>query len=146
MHSNNVYSNFITNNVLYLDPTDVVPVHFDIFEISDDMISTPLTSDLYSIDINDDDHILAEFPVLRADSVPSQASKTKPEQTEAQKRQYGSSARNSSIHTEIPHLIHFRTRAPRKRKSKAYSGYPAKFLMQKIWKYGMVYVNTRFIW
>ena len=57
----NVHSNFITNNVLYLDSTDVVPVHFDIFEISDDMTSTPLTSELYSIDINDDDHILAEF-------------------------------------------------------------------------------------
>ena len=47
MHSNNVHSNFITNNVLYLDSTDVVPVHFDIFEISDDMISTPMTSDLH---------------------------------------------------------------------------------------------------
>ena len=46
---------------------------------------TPLTADLYSIDINDDDHILDEFSVLRADTAPSQASKTKPEQTEAQK-------------------------------------------------------------
>ena len=85
MKHNNVHSNFITNSILYLDSTDAVPVQFDIFEISDDLTSTPLTADLYSIDINDDDHILEEFPVLRADSVPSQASKTKPEQTEAQK-------------------------------------------------------------
>ena len=68
-----------------VDTTDVVPVHFDPTEISDDLTSTPLTDDLYSLDINNDDHILAEFPVLRADSVPSQASKAKPEQTEAQK-------------------------------------------------------------
>ena len=48
------------------------------------MTSTPLTSDQYSIDINNDDHICDEFPVLRADTTQTQAS-SKPEQSEAQK-------------------------------------------------------------
>ena len=44
---NNVH-NFITNHVLYVDTSnaDVVPVHFDPMEISDDLTSTPLTNDL----------------------------------------------------------------------------------------------------
>ena len=81
---NNVH-NYITNHVLYVDTisTDVIPVQFDPTEISDDLKSTPLTSNIYSLDINDDSHIFAEFPVLRGDSVPSQASKLKPEPTDA---------------------------------------------------------------
>ena len=85
--SPHIVHNFITNNVLYVDTSnaDVVPVHFDPTEISDDLTSTPLTNDLYSLDINDEEHILAEFPVLRSDSVPSQASKSKPEQNRCPK-------------------------------------------------------------
>ena len=78
-------SNFITNSILYLDSTEAVPVQFDIFEVSEDLTSTPLTADLNSIDIDNDDHILDEFPALKAGTAPIQASKAKPEQSEAQK-------------------------------------------------------------
>ena len=85
-----ICTHFIINNVFYVDSTEVVPVHFGPTEISDDMTSTPLTDDLYSLDINDDDHILAEFPVLRADSVLSQASKTKRNKQKPKRKQSNS--------------------------------------------------------
>ena len=83
---NNV-NNFINDNVMYVDTfrTHVTPIEFVPSEISDDLQSTPLTNDLYSLDIDNDSHLLSEFRVLKADTVPSQACKRKPEQTDAQK-------------------------------------------------------------
>jgi hypothetical protein len=57
----------------------------NLIEFNDNYDTTPLTSDIYTLDAEEEKYFLQEFPVLQASSVPESKPVLKLQQTEAQK-------------------------------------------------------------
>ena len=57
----------------------------NLIEFNDNYDTTPLTSDIYTLNADEEKHFLQEFPVLQASSVPESKPVLKLQQTEAQK-------------------------------------------------------------
>jgi hypothetical protein len=75
-------NNIVNSSIKYINTSSNYP---NLIEFNDDYDTMPLTSDIYTLDVEEEDYILQEFPVLQASSVPESKPVLKLQQTEAQK-------------------------------------------------------------
>ena len=60
-------NNIVDSSIKYINTSSNYP---NLIEFNDDYDTMPLTSDIYTLDAEEEDYILQEFPVLQASSAP----------------------------------------------------------------------------